>query len=86
MERWTMHYLNARGALDPYRDRVDTALREVARRAGPAAQSLDADIVVQAVKDGGIGEIGHVGHVLQPGVLTLTLRRCWRCLIRIRGE
>ena len=73
MERWTMHYLNARGALDPYRDRVDAALREVARRAGPAVTDLTLDIAVRAVRNGTIGEIGHVGHVPGPGVLTLTL-------------
>lgn len=73
MNTWALHYLNSRGALDAYKTRIDAALREVARRAERVSAPLILDIVVRAVRNGGIPEIGHVGHVAGPGLLMVTI-------------
>lgn len=72
MKTWSVHYLNARGALEPLKERIHEALSEVATRADRVAEPLVLDIVIQSVAKGGIPEIGHVGHAPRPGVLMLT--------------
>ncbi|MGI9506334.1 MAG: DUF2268 domain-containing putative Zn-dependent protease, partial [Geminicoccaceae bacterium] len=70
---WSLHYLNARGAMSPFKDRVEQACRKVARKADEIDRNIVLDIVVQAIPGHGIPQIGHVGHSLSPGIVTLTL-------------
>ena len=73
MDTWTIHYLNAQGALDDYKDRIDAALKELARRAEQVAEPIVLDIVVRSLRNLVIPEIGHVGFAPGIGVLMLTI-------------
>jgi len=73
MDTWTIHYLNSRGALDQYTERIDSAFRGLARRAEQVAKPIVLDIVVRALRNGVIPEIGHVGFAPGIGVLELTI-------------
>ena len=70
---WTLHWLNARGSLTPYRAAVDAAVADVRRRAAPVVTLPSLDLVVSAVSGRGIRETGHVGHSFYPGAIFLTL-------------
>lgn len=70
---WSLHYLNARGAMAPFKDRVEQACREVTRQAEAVSEPITLDVVVQAIPGRGIPEIGHVGYVPAPGIIMLTL-------------
>ena len=72
MDTWSVHYLNARGALDPFKDRIDAALREVSRRVVPVTDPVVLDIVIQAIPNGGIPDIGHAGKCACPGNISFT--------------
>ena len=70
---WTHHFLDARGGLAPHRDRISEALDDVQMRAADVVVVPALDIVVQAVRYGGIPEIGYMGYTPRPGVIFLTL-------------
>jgi len=70
---WTVHYMNSRGALDSYIDRVQEALLEVANRSQSLVPEVVLDIEVEAARYGGIAEIGHSGYVPRPGLMRLLL-------------
>ena len=70
---WSLHYLNARGAVSPFKDRVEQACREVVRRAEKVVEPITLDVVIQAIPGRGIPQIGHVGYVPAPGIMMLTL-------------
>ena len=70
---WTLHWLNARGAVTPYIAAVDAAVADVRRRAAPVVTLPSLDLVVSAVPGRGIRETGHVGHSFYPGAIFLTL-------------
>lgn len=72
-ERWSVHYLNARGALDPFQSKIDSALSAVARRAAAVCDLPALDIAVQPVAGRVIPELGFVGYVPGPGVMTMTI-------------
>ncbi len=73
MDTWTIHYLNSRGALNGYKDEIDSAFRELARRAERVADPIVLDIVVRSLRNRVIPEIGHVGFAPGIGVLMLTI-------------
>ena len=74
MPPWTMHHLDARGALGPYRAAVERALAQVGERVAAVCDPPVLDVVVQAVPGGlVIPELGHVGFSPRPGVVFLTL-------------
>ena len=59
---WTLHWLNARGAVTPYIVAVEAAVADVRRRAAQVVTLPSLDLVVSAVPGSGIQEIGHVGQ------------------------
>ncbi len=73
MQTWALHYMNARGTLDSYKERVDQAFRSVARLVEPITSPIALDIVVQAIPGGAIPDIGHVGYCSRPGLILLIL-------------
>ena len=70
---WTLHWLNARGAVTPYIAAVEAAVADVRRRAAPVVTLPSLDLAVSVVPGRGIREIGHVGHSFYPGAIFLTL-------------
>lgn len=73
MDTWTIRYLNARGALDGYKDRIEAALNEVAQRAAQVAEPIVLDIVVRSLRNRVIPETGHVGFAPGIGMMMLTI-------------
>ena len=70
---WTVHFMNARGALDPFVDPLRRALDEVARRVAPLVPPIALDVQVEAAATQGIPEYGHSGYAPRPGLVRLTL-------------
>ena len=73
IDGWTLHFMNARGALTPYKERVEEALLEVSNRSNLLGLKVILDIEIEAARYGGIKEIGHSGYVPRPGLMRLIL-------------
>ena len=70
---WTVHYLNARGALDAVLPRIDRALRSVEDRVRTVVAPPKLDIVVQSTPGRGLPMLGFVGHTPRPGTVFLSI-------------
>jgi len=70
---WTVHFMNARGALDPYIDSVQKALEDVQERSKSLVPTTILDIEIEAARYGGVPNIGHSGYVPRPGLMRLML-------------
>ena len=68
---WDVHFMNARGRLSPYTDRIAEAIVEVARRSNEIVPEIALDIEIEAAQYGGIPETGHSGYVPRPGLMRL---------------
>ncbi len=70
---WTVHYLNARGALDASLPRIDRALRALEDRIRAVVAPPKLDIVVQPAPGRGLPMLGFVGHTPRPGAVFLSV-------------
>jgi uncharacterized protein YjaZ len=70
---WHLHLLNARGVLTPWEQATRNGIERARLRAAECVELPVLDVVVQAAKDGGIPELGHVGHTPRPRVIFITL-------------
>lgn len=70
---WSVHFMNARGALEPWVGAVEAALDAVARRAAPLVPPIVLDVQVQTAATQGIPAYGHSGYAPRPGLVVLTL-------------
>lgn len=70
---WAIHFMNARGLLNPYMERVEEALCEVSNRANLLGLNVVLDVEIEAARYGGITEVGHSGYVPRPGLMRLML-------------
>ena len=66
---WTLHFMNARGALDSYQDRVKEAVNEVWQRSQASSLEVVLDIEIEAARYGGICDTGHSGIAPHPGLM-----------------
>ncbi|AON53791.1 DUF2268 domain-containing putative Zn-dependent protease [Herbaspirillum seropedicae] len=70
-----LHFLNARGALTPFRSWITDALWETYRRASSLISLGHLDVVVQTGKQV-IPEKGHIGYSSAPGIIFITVDPC----------
>ena len=83
---WHLHLLNARGMLTLWEHVIRDGIERARLRAAGCVELPVLDLVVQAVKDGGIPELGHVGHAPRPGAIFITLDPDNPNLVRHMGE
>ncbi|MEL6596268.1 MAG: DUF2268 domain-containing putative Zn-dependent protease [Pseudomonadota bacterium] len=69
---WTVHYLNARAALDPVLPQINRTLVATEERLAKVVTLPRLDLVVQATPGFGIPQLGHVGHAPRAGVIMLS--------------
>jgi Predicted Zn-dependent protease (DUF2268) len=72
--------------LTPWEDAIRDGIERARLRAAGCVELPVLDLVVQAVKDGGIPELGHVGHAPRPGAIFITLDPDNPNLVRHMGE
>jgi uncharacterized protein YjaZ len=83
---WTLHLLDARGAVGPYAGDVEAAVADVRARAGAVASLPAIDIVVGVAPGRVIPETGHLGVSPRAGQIHLLLDPGNENLARHLGE
>ncbi len=69
---WTVHYLNARAALDPVLPQINRTLIVTEERLAAVVPLPRLDVVIQSTPGHSIPQLGHVGHSPRPGVIMLS--------------
>lgn len=73
MPEWSLHWLEAEGSLEPWRDVIDAEIAATYELVAGFVKPPRLDILVQRLSGWVIPEIGMVGHAYRPSLFALTL-------------